>query len=93
MGNRLFFYPLGWHLSGIAQKIGIPTGARINIVFDDDARVFIATSKDVKGLVVEADTIEQLMVESNELITMLLTQQPKASIMTDYHLTSRMIPT
>lgn len=91
MGNKVFFYPLGWHLSGIAQKLGVPTGARIDVMFDDDARVFIATSKDVNGLVVEADTIEQLMTETSELIPMLLKQQPKVSLMTDYHLTSRMM--
>jgi hypothetical protein len=91
MGNRLFFYPLGWYLSGVAQKLCVPTGARIDVMFDDDARVFIATSKDVKGLVVEADTIEQLMAEVNELIPMLLKQTPKVSLMADYHLTSRMM--
>ncbi len=93
MGNGLFFYPLGWHLSGIAQKLGAPTGARIEVIFDDEARVFVATSKDVKGLVVEADTIEQLMTETNELIPMLLNQKPKANLMADYHLTSRMMTT
>ena len=89
--NNGFFYPLGWKLSGVAQKLGVPTGARIDVVFDDDARVFIATSKDVKGLVVEADTIEQLMAETNELIPMLLNQKPKVNLMADYHLTSRMM--
>ncbi len=49
--NNEFFYPLVWKLSGLAQKLGVPTGARIEIMFDD-ARVFVATSKDVKGLVV-----------------------------------------
>jgi predicted RNase H-like HicB family nuclease len=89
--NDGFFYPLGWHFSGVAQKLGVPTGARINVIFDDDARVFVATSKDVKGLVVEADTIEQLMTEANELIPMLLKQYPKVNLMADYHLTSRMM--
>lgn len=32
----------------------------VNIVFDDETKVYIATSDDVPGLVAEADTFESL---------------------------------
>ncbi len=91
MSNSVFFYPLAWPLSSVAQKLGIPTGARIDVMYDDEAHVFVATSKDVSGLVVESETIEQLMTETNELIPMLLREKPQSSLMADYHLTSRMM--
>ncbi len=37
--------------------------ARIQTQWDDEARVWIATSSDISGLVVEADTIEELRRE------------------------------
>ncbi len=76
-----FFYPLGFPLSSVVQKLGIPTCVIINVMYDDEAQVFVATSKDVSGLVVESETIEQLMTETNELIPMLLSDKQHSSVM------------
>lgn len=86
-----FFYPIGWIFSGMAERLGVPIGARIHVVFDPEAVVYIATSKDVKGLVVEADTFEQLITETNELIPILISKEQKATLLTDYHITSPMM--
>jgi hypothetical protein len=75
-----FFYPLGLPLSSVVKKLSIPSGARINVVYDDEAQVFVATSKDLSGLVVESETIEQLMTETNELIPMLLSDKHLSSL-------------
>lgn len=40
--------------------------------WDDEARVWVATSDDVPGLVAEADTVEELEVKLRELIPELL---------------------
>lgn len=51
---------LGWR---VAARIGIPLKVRIDVIFDDEAKVFVATSEDLKGLVVEAATVEELWAE------------------------------
>ena len=52
-------YP-GWRL---AAKLGVSLKVRVDVIYDDEAKVFVATSEDLKGLVVEATTIEDLRNE------------------------------
>ncbi len=44
----------------------------MDIVFDPDAKVYIATSKDIPGLVVEAETVEGVLKEADGCIPELL---------------------
>ncbi len=44
----------------------------MDILFDSDAQVYIATSKDVPGLVVEAETVEGVLEEADHCIPELL---------------------
>ena len=44
----------------------------MDIFFDPDAKVYIATSKDVPGLVVEAETVEGVLKEADCCIPELL---------------------
>ena len=44
----------------------------MDIVFDPDAKVYIATSKDIPGLVVEAETVEGVLKEADCCIPELL---------------------
>ncbi len=44
----------------------------VDAMWDDDARVFVATSHDVPGLVTEADTWEELQQKLHALIPELL---------------------
>jgi hypothetical protein len=56
-------YAVGWPLWKIAYRMGAAVSLRVDVQFDADARVFIATSPDLPGLVAEAETIEALHLE------------------------------
>ena len=43
--------------------LGLPVAIWIDVLHDDEAGVYIATSKNVRGLVVEAETLDQIKVE------------------------------
>lgn len=45
---------------------------RVEVAYDRDARVFIATSPDLKGFVVEAATADELLREANDVVAMLM---------------------
>ena len=57
------------------------TLVRIDIVWDDEARVWIATSPDVKGLVLEDGSLDRLMYRVPEAVPELieLNDQEKCS--------------
>ncbi|PZQ44300.1 MAG: antitoxin HicB [Micavibrio aeruginosavorus] len=44
----------------------------INVLWDAEAEVWVATSKDIKGLVLEAATMELLMSEIEDVVPDLL---------------------
>ena len=50
----MFSYRVGFPLWKVAARLGAPIHVRIEIIWDEDANVFVATSPDVRGLVVEA---------------------------------------
>lgn len=61
-------YPISYPFAPIAQMLGAKVIIRFDVIKDDDAGVFVATSPDVKGLIVEADTFEQLQAEIADLL-------------------------
>ena len=65
-------YRLGWSFATLLAKIGIPLLIKVDIIHDDEANVYIATSSDLKGLVVEANTLDELEKEVLELVPELL---------------------
>lgn len=65
-------YRLGWSFATLLAKIGIPLLIKVDIIHDDGANVYIATSSDLKGLVVEANTLDELEKEVLELVPELL---------------------
>jgi len=44
----------------------------VNVLWDEEAKVWVATSEDVPGLVTEADTFEELERHIRELVPILL---------------------
>ena len=54
---------IGWKLWA---SFGGSLRVIIDIVYDDDAKVYVATSKHVDGLVFEAETIDELNAEIQE---------------------------
>ena len=65
-------YKIGYPLWRVVAKIGIPLRLRVNIVKDNEAGVYVATSKDLHGLICEAATMDELMTEMNYAISDLL---------------------
>lgn len=62
-------YPINYPLAGFLQKFfGFTLTVNIDVIFDDEAKVYVATSKDVKGLVLEAATFHELQSEVNEAV-------------------------
>lgn len=56
---------------------------RVEVMYDREAKVLVATSPDLKGFVVEATTADELLREANDVIAMLMTehlQEGKAKI-------------
>lgn len=81
-------YRIGFPFWKVAARIGIPLKLRVNVLFDEEAQVFVATSHDLPGLVAEARTIDELFAEVNGSIEDLLTEalhrrppsQPRADL-------------
>lgn len=68
----------GWRL---AASLGVTLVFRVDVLHDQEAGVFVATSPDIRGLVAEAPTLEELFHEVNGGADMLLGEQirvPKA---------------
>jgi hypothetical protein len=65
-------YRLGWNFAPLLAKLGVPLLIKVDIIYDDEANVYIATSTDLTGLVVEADSLDELEKEVLELAPELL---------------------
>lgn len=65
-------YPKRYPLSGLFSAMGATLTLDIDVIYDDEANVFIATSKDVPGLVLEAESFHDLRKEIEEAIPNLL---------------------
>ena len=61
-------YRLGWLFAEFFASIGIPLLIKVNVLYDNEADVYVATSSDLKGLIVEAETLDELEKEVKRLI-------------------------
>lgn len=68
-------YRLGNPCWRLFERLGASIYCRIDVHFDPEANVYIATSPDVKGLVVEAKSKEEMFREVPQCIEMLLEAQ------------------
>ncbi|MFI3185794.1 MAG: DUF1902 domain-containing protein [Methylococcaceae bacterium] len=67
--------------------MGIPLLIKVEIIHDDEANVYVATSSDLKGLVVEAEALDELEKEVLDLAPQLLElNNPKLHSKTATHL-------
>ncbi len=46
----------------------IPNTLQINALWDDEAKVWVATSEDILGLVTEAETLEKLVAKLKVMV-------------------------
>ncbi len=65
-------YRLGWFFSEFFASMGIPLLIKVDVLFDDEANVYVATSSDLKGLIVEAETLDELEKEVKTLLPEIL---------------------
>lgn len=61
-------YPINYPFATLFQRIGFTLVVRIDVIFDAEANVYVATSKDITGLVLEAETFKTLELEVQEAI-------------------------
>ena len=54
------------------SRLGVPLLVRIQVLYDREANVFIATSTDLAGLVVEASSLDELMFSAYDCVDMLI---------------------
>jgi hypothetical protein len=60
--------------------MGITITININFIYDDEEKVFVATSRDIQGLVLEAENFNTLKKEVEEAIPNLLVLGSKKSL-------------
>jgi hypothetical protein len=73
-------YPLRYPLSIVLARLGMTLSVSVNVFYDYEANVYVATSQDVPGLVLESDTLDMLQFEVKEAIYNLLNDKmPKKS--------------
>jgi hypothetical protein len=58
-------YRIGWPFWRRLAKFGISLKLKIEITYDKDTNILIATSSDLLGLICEATTWEELILEIN----------------------------
>ena len=68
----IIMYRLGWFFSEFFASMGIPLLIKVDVLFDDEANVYVATSSDLKGLIVEAETLDELEKEVKTLLPEIL---------------------
>ncbi|MBL6986062.1 MAG: DUF1902 domain-containing protein [Methylobacter sp.] len=80
-------YRLGWPCATLFAKMGIPLLIKVEIIHDNEADVYVATSPDLKGLVVEAETLDELEKEVWSLVPELLSlDKPRLRVKAVTHL-------
>ena len=65
-------YRVGLAFWKLAARLGVPLSLRIQIMHDDEADVYIATSTDLAGLVTEAPSLVELMFSVRNCSEMLI---------------------
>lgn len=68
-------YRIGYPFWRTLGGAGIPLKLRVDILHDEEANVFVATSNDLRGLVCEAATLDELVKEVETSVDELLDLQ------------------
>lgn len=83
-------YKIGYPFWRLAARFGIPLRLRVNVAYDAEAKVFVATSSDLRGLVCGAQTIDELVKQVNfasaDLLSLELQGAPNQAPITDLRL-------
>lgn len=68
-------YRVGNPFWRLFAKLGVPLVVRVEVLFDPQAHVYVATSPDLRGLVAEAKTKEELINAVYDCVDLLLEDQ------------------
>lgn len=68
-------YRIGYPFWRTLGGAGVPLTLRVNVLHDEEANVFVATSNDLRGLVCEARTLDELVKEVESSVDELLDLQ------------------
>lgn len=56
-------YPFNWPLSKAFARMGVPLVIKVEVKFDEDEKVYIATSSTIKGLFIEGSSLDEIRRE------------------------------
>lgn len=65
-------YRLGWIGASLLARAGVPIVVKVEVIFDQEAGVYVGTSADLPGLVVEAESLDALAHEVHDLVPAML---------------------
>ncbi|CAB3907547.1 DUF1902 domain-containing protein [Achromobacter dolens] len=65
-------YRVGFPFWKQVARAGLRVFFRVDVSYDKEAKVYLATSPDLKGFVVEASSMDELAREANEVACMLM---------------------
>jgi len=65
-------YQVGWPLWKLLARLGVSVIVKIDVMRDDEANVYIATSPNLRGLVAEANSKEELFEAVHDCIDLLM---------------------
>jgi len=68
-------YPVGWPLWKLIARSGVPVIVKIEVLFDPEAGVYVATSPNLSGLLAEADSKDALMDAVHDCIDLLMEEE------------------
>ncbi|MBS3953658.1 MAG: DUF1902 domain-containing protein [Methylomicrobium sp.] len=72
-------YPLSYPLARWLGRLGVTLTVAIDVTYDKEAHVYVATSPDIDGLVLETDSFKSLIEEVEEAVVNLLTLNKKST--------------
>jgi hypothetical protein len=61
-------YPIEYPLWSLLARFGRRLVIRMDVLYDDEAGVYVATSKDMCGLICEAETMDELKAEVERVL-------------------------
>jgi len=68
-------YRVGFPFWKVAARAGVPLLVRVNVMRDEEAGVYVATSPDLQGLVAEGKTKDEVIQAVYDCSDMLLAQE------------------
>lgn len=68
-------YRVGNPFWRLLARLGVPLVLRVDVMFDGETGVYVATSPDLRGLVTEAPTKEELIASVYDCVDLLIEDQ------------------